>query len=126
MIRYTCAVPSSRPPAGIGDQRPAAGMGKVIARLGPRSWDAWPWPTAMPAHEPCTGAAETEALAGTTGVPPVGVEPTLGTLLGGRPLPLGYGGWVMIPRPVRSILAQANGERKTRLGTHIQFMQPRS
>jgi hypothetical protein len=33
-------------------------------------------------------------------VPPVGVEPTLGTLLGGRPLPLGYGGWVIIPRSV--------------------------
>ncbi len=31
-------------------------------------------------------------------VPPVGVEPTLGTLLGGRPLPLGYGGTEMIPR----------------------------
>jgi hypothetical protein len=30
-------------------------------------------------------------------VPPVGVEPTLGTLLGGRPLPLGYGGGPMIP-----------------------------
>jgi hypothetical protein len=30
-------------------------------------------------------------------VPPVGVEPTLGTLLGGQPLPLGYGGAVMIP-----------------------------
>ena len=39
------------------------------------------------------------------GVPPVGVEPTRGTLLGGRPLPLGYGGWVMIPRQVRTILA---------------------
>jgi hypothetical protein len=25
-------------------------------------------------------------------VPPVGFEPTLRTLLGGRPLPLGYGG----------------------------------
>src|ERR1022692_1769373 len=35
-----------------------------------------------------------------TTVPPVGVEPTLGTLLGGRPLPLGYGGWVIIP-PLR-------------------------
>ena len=31
-------------------------------------------------------------------VPPVGVEPTLGTLLGGRPLPLGYGGGPIIPR----------------------------
>ena len=30
-------------------------------------------------------------------VPPVGVEPTLGTLLGGRPLPLGYGGDHIIP-----------------------------
>ena len=30
-------------------------------------------------------------------VPPVGVEPTLGTLLGGRPLPLGYGGGFIIP-----------------------------
>jgi hypothetical protein len=33
-------------------------------------------------------------------VPPVGVEPTLGTLLGGRPLPLGYGGFMRIPRTV--------------------------
>lgn len=31
-------------------------------------------------------------------VPPVGVEPTLGTLLGGRPLPLGYGGGTIILR----------------------------
>src|SRR5436309_3738746 len=30
-------------------------------------------------------------------VPPVGVEPTLWTLLGGRPLPLGYGGRFIIP-----------------------------
>ena len=30
-------------------------------------------------------------------VPPVGLEPTLGTLLGGRPLPLGYGGAFIIP-----------------------------
>ena len=37
---------------------------------------------------------------GNSGVPPVGVEPTLGTLLGGRPLPLGYGGSEMIPRAV--------------------------
>ena len=31
-------------------------------------------------------------------VPPVGVEPTLRTLLGGRPLPLGYGGGTIILR----------------------------
>jgi hypothetical protein len=37
-------------------------------------------------------------------VPPVGVEPTLGTLLGGRPLPLGYGGLVIIPRALTRIL----------------------
>jgi hypothetical protein len=55
------------------------------------------------------------------GVPPVGVEPTLGTLLGGRPLPLGYGGWVMIPRLVRTILAQANRERKIHPSAQIQF-----
>src|SRR5260370_22932263 len=61
--------------------------------------------------------------AGTRGVPPVGVEPTLGTLLGGRPLPLGYGGWVMIPRSVRTILAQANRGRKIRPGAHIQFVR---
>jgi len=30
-------------------------------------------------------------------VPPVGFEPTLGTLLGGQPLPLGYGGGVIVP-----------------------------
>ena len=57
------------------------------------------------------------------GVPPVGVEPTLGTLLGGRPLPLGYGGWVMIPRWVRTILALANGGRKIRPSAHIQFVR---
>src|ERR1700727_1533806 len=34
-------------------------------------------------------------------VPPVGFEPTLGTLLGGRPLPLGYGGFLRIPRTVQ-------------------------
>jgi hypothetical protein len=31
-------------------------------------------------------------------VPPVGFEPTLRTLLGGRPLPLGYGGAPIITR----------------------------
>src|SRR5262249_47498647 len=66
-------------------------------------------------------------VAVTKGVPPVGVEPTLGTLLGGRPLPLGYGGWVMIPRRVRTILAQANRERKIHPSAQIQFtvLQPR-
>ena len=59
------------------------------------------------------------------GVPPVGVEPTLGTLLGGRPLPLGYGGWVMIPRLVRTILAQANRGRKNHPSAQIQFTAPR-
>ena len=29
-------------------------------------------------------------------VPPVGFEPTLRTLLGGRPLPLGYGGALIV------------------------------
>src|SRR5215470_7139295 len=70
-------------------------------------------------------AAELRGLGGrcsTKGVFLVGVESTLGTLLGGRPLPLGYGGWVMIPRSVRSILAQTNGGRKIRPGAHIQFM----
>jgi hypothetical protein len=33
-----------------------------------------------------------------TKVPPVGFEPTLRTLLGGRPLPLGYGGALIITR----------------------------
>ncbi len=32
------------------------------------------------------------------GVPPVGFEPTLRTLLGGRPLPLGYGGALIVTR----------------------------
>ena len=31
-------------------------------------------------------------------VPPVGFEPTLRTLLGGRPLPLGYGGALIVTR----------------------------
>ena len=30
-------------------------------------------------------------------VPPVGLEPTLPTLLGGSPLPLGYGGAKIVP-----------------------------
>src|SRR5213592_4281602 len=47
-----------------------------------------------------------------TGVPPVGVEPTLGTLLGGRPLPLGYGGWAMIPRSAPIIRDRAMGVKK--------------
>jgi hypothetical protein len=41
-------------------------------------------------------------------VPPVGLEPTLGTLLGGRPLPLGYGGWVIIPRRAGTTLGEPN------------------
>jgi hypothetical protein len=43
-------------------------------------------------------APMTEAPHSRSAVPPVGLEPTLGTLLGGRPLPLGYGGKAMIPR----------------------------
>jgi hypothetical protein len=45
-----------------------------------------------------TGAAVGPPSYSRSAVPPVGVEPTLGTLLGGRPLPLGYGGVAMIPR----------------------------
>ena len=97
----------------------------MIARLGLRE---------LRRHSPSDSAACARAIqqsfkrlgvvAGTRGVPPVGVEPTLGTLLGGRPLPLGYGGWVMIPRPVGTILARANGGRKIRPGSHMQFMRP--
>src|SRR5690349_13294719 len=94
----------------------------MIARLVPAQSTA----TARGAAA-CTPARqrrrERGRLRSTRGVPPVGVEPTLGTLLGGRPLPLGYGGWVMIPRSVRTILAQANGGRKIRPGAHIQFMR---
>ena len=71
----------------------------MIARLGLRE---------LRRHGPSDSAACARAIqqsfkrlgvvAGTRGVPPVGVEPTLGTLLGGRPLPLGYGGIAMIPR----------------------------
>ena len=69
-----------------------------------------------------TGSGAAEGLSQLPmGVPPVGVEPTLGTLLGGRPLPLGYGGWVMIPRLVRTILAQANRGRKIHPSAQIQF-----
>jgi hypothetical protein len=60
------------------------------------------------------------------GVPPVGVEPTLGTLLGGRPLPLGYGGAVMIPPPVRTILARANRGEKNPPGYTYSIRCPRS
>src|SRR5207342_2891679 len=56
-----------------------------------------------------------------TRVPPVGVEPTLGTLLGGRPLPLGYGGWVMIPRLSPIIRGRPMGWRKIPCGAYIQF-----
>src|SRR5690348_5751401 len=95
----------------------------MIARLVPAQSTA----TARGAAA-CTPARqrrrERGRLRSTRGVPPVGVEPTLGTLLGGRPLPLGYGGWVMIPRSVRTILAQANGGRKIRPGAHIQFLTP--
>jgi hypothetical protein len=45
-----------------------------------------------------TGAVVGRPRYSRSAVPPVGVEPTLGTLLGGRPLPLGYGGVAMIPR----------------------------
>jgi hypothetical protein len=44
-------------------------------------------------------------------VPPVGVEPTLRTLLGGRPLPLGYGGGTIILRvqlPNRGVTTTAS------------------
>src|SRR6516165_2055812 len=94
----------------------------------------WPpaWGRGNCAAGPSEGAARTRTtqrsfarrgvVAGALGVPPVGVEPTLGTLLGGRPLPLGYGGWVMIPRPVLSILARGHGGRKIRPGSHMQFM----
>ncbi len=50
-------------------------------------------------------------------VPPVGFEPTLRTLLGGRPLPLGYGGALIVTlislsiRPVRTSIGAAAGAR---------------
>ena len=100
-----------------------AGMVKWARTRGRRRAPGPAPSAALPAHEPRGGA---EGFGGSLlvarGVPPVGVEPTLGTLLGGRPLPLGYGGWVMIPRSVRTILAQANGGRKIRPGAHIQFV----
>ena len=48
-------------------------------------------------------------------VPPVGLEPTLRTLLGDRPLPLGYGGALIVPRfcylsPDRYFLLKRSGE----------------
>src|SRR5690348_4859716 len=48
-----------------------------------------------------------------TRVPPVGVEPTLGTLLGGRPLPLGYGGWIRIPRLCQIIRGRPMGGERS-------------
>src|SRR5215471_2562661 len=94
-----------------------------------RAWGRRSAACGRPQRLPCAPAMRWRrtllgVAAGTRGVPPVGVEPTLGTLLGGRPLPLGYGGWVMIPRWVRTILAQPNGGRKIRLGAHIQFERP--
>src|SRR6185437_11275062 len=99
-----------------------AGMVKWGVRLGGHRRTACPAPSGCRAHEPRGDAETLGVVAAPRGVPPVGVEPTLGTLLGGRPLPLGYGGWVMIPPWVRTILAQPNGGRKTRPGAHIQFM----
>src|SRR6516162_1116582 len=75
----------------------------------------------LPAHNMQRCQKSGGSLQWRGGVPPVGDEQTLGTLLGGRPLPLGYWVWVMIPRSVRTILAQVNGGRKTRPGSHIQF-----
>src|SRR5215813_8765472 len=51
-------------------------------------------------------------VAVTKGVPPVGVEPTLGTLLGGRPLPLGYGGEKNSPGCTYSIHASRSANAK--------------
>jgi hypothetical protein len=51
-----------------------------------------PWPAGFP------GRIRAARRVACTRVPPVGVEPTLGTLLGGRPLPLGYGGGTIILR----------------------------
>ena len=58
-------------------------------------------------------------------VPPVGVEPTLGTLLGGRPLPLGYGGFMRIPRtvPINARAADYYG-LDPRSISPIQFLSP--
>src|SRR5215471_9885564 len=94
-----------------------------------RAWGRRSAACGRPQRLPCAPAMRWRrtllgVAAGTRGVPPVGVEPTLGTLLGGRPLPLGYGGWVMIPRAVRTILARANRGRNIRPGSHIQFMHP--
>src|SRR5215467_4028296 len=103
---------------------PSRRNGEAIARLGLRELRRR-GPHDGPA---CTRIVQRNSsggvVAGTRGVPPVGVEPTLGTLLGGRPLPLGYGGAVMIPPRVRTILAQPNGGRKIRPGAHIQFECP--
>lgn len=46
---------------------------------------------------PLDGAQQRTRAAGHEAVPPVGLEPTLVTLLGGLPLPLGYEGGTIIP-----------------------------
>src|SRR6266581_4618088 len=106
---------------GISDQRPGCRNGEVSASLGRRRVPGTPPGRCCPRAIHAAAPDAWGSLQVVRGVPPVGVEPTLGTLLGGRPLPLGYGGWVMIPRSVRTILAQANRGRKTRPGAHIQF-----
>src|SRR5215831_21319483 len=99
---------------------------EAMARLGLRE---------LRRHGPHDGAACTRivqrnsrggVVAGTRGVPPVGVEPTLGTLLGGRPLPLGYGGWVMIPRPVRDHSCSGEWGEKNSLRFTYSIHAPRS
>ena len=94
LISGTCSTIMIRLPVRNNDQRPGCRNGEVRARLAAAASGRHGPPRAvLPAYQPRGGA---EGLRGSLlvarGVPPVGVEPTLGTLLGGRPLPLGYGG----------------------------------
>jgi hypothetical protein len=95
---YLNVISSCRRMAGIFVLRPSHGcqaqLGAQLAR----------------AATDCTSFLQVRRLE--TRVPPVGVEPTLGTLLGGRPLPLGYGGWIRIPRPRQIIRGRPMGWRK--------------
>jgi hypothetical protein len=79
-------------------------LGQMMAWRGESAWQM-------------TGAAVGPPSYSRSAVPPVGVEPTLGTLLGGRPLPLGYGGGAMIPRTHVTILDNAIRNR-------LVFMRP--
>ena len=69
-----------------------------------------------------SAAPRNSAACGNEAVPPVGLEPTLALLLGGRPLPLGYGGWPIIHRRIYINEKQIYSDRQVCPGTFIQLV----